>query len=640
MKSRENDSQASRNEQATHDSERPARASDPATRGDTLRAYLAGIVHNLPDAPGCYQYLDENGTIIYVGKAKNLKNRVSSYFQKNQTSRKTQLLVTKIRDIRYVVVKSETDALLLENNLIKRYKPRYNVLLKDDKTYPSIAVTNEWLPRIFKTRQRTLKGATYYGPYSHVPTMYALLDLCKKLYHPRPCRQLMSRESVESGKFDVCLEYHIHNCQAPCTGRQSREDYLRDIEACREILRGNTAEVARRMKEDMLRLSEELRFEEAQELKEKLELIAGFQARSEVVSNAVHDVDVFNIESDEKTAYINYLHINGGCINQAFTFEYRKRLDESDEELLKLGIVEMRERYGSRSPEIVVPFHVELPEEMARQTVPKAGEKKKLLELSRLNVKQYKFDRLKQAEKLNPEQKSVRLMKEIQAALGLEKMPYRIELFDNSNIQGADAVAACVVFEKMKPAKSLYRKYLIKTVAGPDDYASMQEVARRRYGRMKAEGEALPDLIIADGGKGQMEMLREVVEDELGLSIPIAGLAKDSRHRTREMLFGFPPSSVGMKADSPLFLLLTRMQDEVHRFAISFHREKRSQRQRASELDLLPGVGEKRKTVLLKAFGSVKRVKEADLPALQSAVGPALGEKLYNLFHAEEGETE
>lgn len=598
-----------------------------------LYDYLMGIVHNLPEAPGCYQYLDEHGTIIYVGKAKNLKNRVSSYFVKTQQTRKTQLLVTKIRDIRYIVVKTETDALLLENNLIKRYKPRYNVLLKDDKTYPSIAVTNEYLPRIFKTRNRKARGATYYGPYSHVPTMYALLDLCKQLYHPRPCRQPLTEEGVKSGKYEVCLDYHIHNCQGPCVGRQSREEYIQCIDGCREILRGNTSYVARTLKEKMMELADELRFEEAQEIKEKLELIKTFQARSEIVSSVLHNIDVFNIESDEKTAYINYLHITRGCINQAFTFEYRKKLDETDEELLKLGIIEMRERYHSSSQEIVVPFHVELPDEMAVQTIPKAGEKKKLLDLSRLNVKQYKFDRLKQAEKLNPEQKSVRLMKEIQAAMGLDRLPVRIELFDNSNIQGADAVAACVVFEKLKPAKKDYRKYIIRTVEGPDDYASMQEVVRRRYGRLKDEGGELPSLIIADGGRGQMESIRTIVVDELGLDIPIAGLAKDSRHRTHELLYGFPPASVGLKPDGALFRLLTRMQDEVHRFAISFHRDKRSKRQTASELDALPGVGAKRKQALLRAFGSVKRVKEADEQALRNVLGSATGSNVYKKLH-------
>lgn len=606
----------------------------PHRTGQALTDYLKGIVLNLPETPGCYQYLDETGTIIYVGKAKNLKRRVSSYFNKEQASNKTRLLVTKIRDIRYVVVKTEEDALLLENNLIKRYKPRYNVLLKDDKTYPSIAITNEYLPRIFKTRQRHLRGATYYGPYSHVPTMYALLDLCKKLYHPRPCHTPMTEEGVRNGKYEVCLDYHIHNCGGPCAGRQSREEYLRDIEACREILKGNTAEVARMMKEKMMALASELRFEEAQEIKEKYDLIEHFRARSEVVSNVLHNIDVFNIESDEKIAYINYLHITNGCVNQAFTFEYKKKLDETDAELLALGIVEMRERYHSTSREIIVPFPADLPEGYAQQTVPLKGEKKKLLDLSKLNVKQYKFDRLKQAEKLNPEQKAVRLMKEIQTDLGLPTLPYRIELFDNSNLQGTDAVAACVVFEKLKPAKKEYRKYIIKTVAGPDDYASMKEVVRRRYSRLLDEEKPLPELIIADGGKGQMEVIRQVVEDELHLQIPIAGLAKDNRHRTHELLFGFPPQSVGMKPESQLFRTLTHMQDEVHRFAITFHRDKRSKRQTASELDAVPGIGEKTKQALLKAFGSVKRVKEASAEALQAVVGQARGQRLHENLHA------
>ena len=611
--------------------------SNPALSGQTLADYLKGIVLNLPETPGCYQYIDENGTIIYVGKAKNLKRRVSSYFNKEQASNKTRLLVTKIRDIRYIVVKTEEDALLLENNLIKRYKPRYNVLLKDDKTYPSIAITNEYLPRVFKTRQRHLRGATYYGPYSHVPTMYALLDLCKQLYHPRPCRTPMTEEGVKCGKYELCLDYHIHNCGGPCVGRQSHEDYMRDIESCREILKGNTAEVARMMKEKMIELAGELRFEEAQRIKEKYDLIENFRARSEVVSNVLHNIDVFNIESDGPGAFVNYLHITNGCINQAFTFEYKKKLDETDAELLALGIVEMRERYHSTSREVIVPFPVDLPEGYALQTIPQRGEKKKLLDLSKLNVKQYKFDRLKQAEKLNPEQKSVRLMKEIQTELGLARLPYRIELFDNSNLQGTDAVAACVVFEKLKPAKKEYRKYIIRTVAGPDDYASMKEVVRRRYTRQKEEQQPLPDLIIADGGKGQMEVIRQVVEDELHLGIPIAGLAKDNRHRTHELLFGFPPQTVGMKADSQLFRTLTHMQDEVHRFAISFHRDKRSRRQTASELDAVPGVGEKTRQALLKAFGSVKRVKEASAEALQSVVGQARGRQLYENLHAERG---
>lgn len=598
-----------------------------------LQTYLKGIVNNLPETPGCYQYLDDSGTIIYVGKAKNLKRRVSSYFNKEQQTRKPRLLVTHIRDIRYVVVKTEADALLLENNLIKRYKPHYNVLLKDDKTYPSIAITTEYLPRIFKTRQRGKRGAIYFGPYSHVPTLYALLDLCRELYQPRPCHTPMTREGVENGKYDVCLDYHIHRCKAPCVGKQSHDDYMRCIEACKEILKGNTADVARKMREEMMALANELRFEEAQEIKRRYDLIESYRAKSEVVSNVLHNIDVFNIETEEKTAYINYLHVTNGCINQAFTFGYKKKLDETDEELLTLGIIEMRERYASQSKEIVVPFHVDLPDGMVEQTVPQKGDKKKLLELSKLNVKQYKFDRLKQADKLNPEQKQTRLMKEIQRDLGLPKLPLHIELFDNSNISGADAVAACVVFEKLKPAKNEYRKFNIKTVTGPDDYASMKEVVRRRYTRLSQEGRPLPDLIIADGGRGQMEMIREVVEDELGLEIPIAGLAKDDRHRTREMLYGFPPAIIGIKPESQLFRTLTQMQDEVHRFAISFHRDKRSKRQTASELDTIAGIGPATKQTLLKQFKSVKRVKEATLPELQALLGTARGEKIYHNLH-------
>lgn len=598
-----------------------------------LQTYLKGIVNNLPETPGCYQYLDDSGTIIYVGKAKNLKRRVSSYFNKEQQTRKTRLLVTHIRDIRYVVVKTEADALLLENNLIKRYKPHYNVLLKDDKTYPSIAITTEYLPRIFKTRQRGKRGAIYFGPYSHVPTLYALLDLCRELYQPRPCHTPMTREGVENGKYDVCLDYHIHRCKAPCVGKQSHDDYMRCIEACKEILKGNTADVARKMREEMIALANELRFEEAQEIKRRYDLIESYRAKSEVVSNVLHNIDVFNIETEERTAYINYLHVTNGCINQAFTFEYKKKLDETDEELLTLGIIEMRERYASQSKEIVVPFHVDLPDGMVEQTVPQKGDKKKLLELSKLNVKQYKFDRLKQADKLNPEQKQTRLMKEIQRDLGLPKLPLHIELFDNSNISGADAVAACVVFEKLKPAKSEYRKFNIKTVTGPDDYASMKEVVRRRYTRLSQEGRPLPDLIIADGGRGQMEMIREVVENELGLEIPIAGLAKDDRHRTREMLYGFPPAIIGIKPESQLFRTLTQMQDEVHRFAISFHRDKRSKRQTASELDTIAGIGPATKQTLLKQFKSVKRIKEATLPELQALLGTARGEKIYHNLH-------
>ena len=606
-------------------------------RNADVQEYLKQIVLSLPDAPGCYQYLDASGIVIYVGKAKNLKRRVSSYFNKEQISAKTRVLVSKIRDIKYVVVKTEEDALLLENNLIKRYKPRYNVLLKDDKTYPSIAVTNEYLPRIFKTRRRT-RGATYFGPYSHVPTMYALLDLCRELYQPRPCKTIMTQEGVESGKYEVCLDYHIHRCKAPCIGKQTHDEYLRNIAACCDILKGNTAKVAQAMKEEMQSLAAELRFEEAQAVKEKYDLIENFRARSEVVPGLRQDLDVFNIESEENVAFINFLHVTEGCINQAFTFEYKKKLDESDEELLRLGIIEMRGRGLGGAKEIVLPFPVALPEEYATVTVPLKGEKKKLLDLSALNVKQYKFDRLKQAEKLDPSQKNMRLMKEIQQQLALPTPPLRIELFDNSNIQGEDAVAACVVFERLKPCKKDYRKYIIKTVQGPDDYASMAEVVYRRYKRLKEENGTLPNLIIADGGKGQMEIIRKVVEDELELNIPIAGLAKNDRHKTRELLYGFPPQSIGLKPESQLFRTLSAMQEEVHRFAISFHREKRSARQTASELDNIPGIGPKLRTALLQKFKSVKRIKEAPLADLQSVVGRARGQKIFDALHATQSE--
>lgn len=598
-----------------------------------LDEYLKGIVSSLPEKPGSYQYYDDEGTIIYVGKAKKLKSRVSSYFVKNQQSDKTRVLVSKIRNITYTVVNSEEDALLLENELIKKYKPRYNVLLKDDKTYPSIAITKEYLPRIFKTRNRAPKGATYYGPYSHIETMYALLDLCNRLYHPRPCHTPMSEEGVKSGKFDVCLDYHIHKCGAPCCMKQSREDYLKNIESCREILKGNTRQVAQHLREEMMQLAEEMRFEEAAEVKRKLDLVENYVARSEIVQNVSYDIDVFNIESDEKVAYINFLHVVNGIVTQSFTFEYKKKLDESDEELLAEGVVEMRKRFNSRSKEIILPFEIDLPENYAAQTVPQIGGKKKLLELSKLNVKQHRIDRINQAEKLNPEQRQTRLMKEIQTQLGLPRLPMRIELFDNSNIQGEDAVAGCVVFDKLKPNKKEYRTYNIKTVIGPDDYAAMREVVERRYSRLRDEDGQLPDLIIADGGVGQMEAIREIVEDKLGLEIPIAGLAKDGKHRTREMLFGNPPVSVGVKPDSQLFKLLTQMQDEVHRFAISFHRNKRSKRQRASELDAIVGLGEKTKTLILKHFGSVKKTKEATLEEMQALLGPTRGQKIYEQLH-------
>lgn len=586
--------------------------------------YLKGIVSNLPEKPGIYQYLNEEGTIIYVGKAKNLKRRVYSYFSKEHEPGKTRVLVSKITDIRYIVVNTEEDALLLENNLIKKYKPRYNVLLKDDKTYPSICVQNEYFPRVFKTRKIIRNGSAYFGPYSHLPSMYAVLDLIKHLYPLRTCNLNLSPENISSGKFNVCLEYHIKNCAGPCIGKQSQEEYLKNIGEIKEILKGNTNEISRLLLEQMQTLAAEMKFEEAQKVKEKYLLIENYRSKSEVVSAVLHNVDVFSIEEEEpNTAFINYLHITNGVINQAFTFEYKKRLNESKEELLTLGIIEMRERYKSTSKEIIVPFELDMELNNVVFTVPQRGDKKKLLELSILNVKQYKADRLKQAEKLNPEQRSMRLMKEIQEELHLKELPMQIECFDNSNIQGSDAVAACVVFKKAKPSKKDYRKYLIKTVVGPDDYASMKEVVRRRYQRAIDENAPLPDLIITDGGKGQMEVVREVIEEELHLSIPIAGLAKDNRHRTSELLFGFPPQTIGIKQHSPLFRLLTQIQDEVHRFAITFHRDKRSKRQVASALDSIKGIGEKTKTALLKEFKSVKRIREASLEDISKVVGEA-----------------
>ena len=586
--------------------------------------YLKGIVSNLPEKPGIYQYLNEEGTIIYVGKAKNLKRRVYSYFSKEHEPGKTRMLVSKIADIRYIVVNTEEDALLLENNLIKKYKPRYNVLLKDDKTYPSICVQNEYFPRVFKTRKIIRNGSAYFGPYSHLPSMYAVLDLIKHLYPLRTCNLNLSPENISSGKFNVCLEYHIKNCAGPCIGKQSQEEYLKNIGEIKEILKGNTNEISRLLLKQMQTLAAEMKFEEAQKVKEKYLLIENYRSKSEVVSAVLHNVDVFSIEEEEpNTAFINYLHITNGVINQAFTFEYKKRLNESKEELLTLGIIEMRERYKSTSKEIIVPFELDMELNNVVFTVPQRGDKKKLLELSILNVKQYKADRLKQAEKLNPEQRSMRLMKEIQEELHLKELPMQIECFDNSNIQGSDAVAACVVFKKAKPSKKDYRKYLIKTVVGPDDYASMKEVVRRRYQRAIDENAPLPDLIITDGGKGQMEVVREVIEEELHLSIPIAGLAKDNRHRTSELLFGFPPQTIGIKQHSPLFRLLTQIQDEVHRFAITFHRDKRSKRQVASALDSIKGIGEKTKTALLKEFKSVKRIREASLEDISKVVGEA-----------------
>ena len=603
---------------------------------EELQQKLKGIVSNLPEKPGSYQYYDEEGTIIYVGKAKNLKRRVASYFNKDQ-NRKTSILVSKIRNITYTVVNTEEDALLLENALIKQYKPRYNVLLKDDKTYPSIAISHEYLPRIFKTRHRERKGATYFGPYSHLPTMYALLDLCQKLYKPRPCHQPMTEIGVKTGKYELCLNYHIHKCEGACVGKQTHEEYMRNIEACREILKGNTRAVAQHLRDEMARLSEEMRFEEAAVIKRKYDLIENFRAKSEVVSQISYDIDVFSIESDEKLAYINFLHVVNGAITQSFTFEFKKKLDETDEDLLALGIVEMRERFASKSKEIVLPFLVELPEDYAKLVVPQQGGKKTLLDLSRQNVKQYKFDRLKQAEKLNPEQKQVRLMKEIQTQLGLPSLPLRIEIFDNSNISGVDAVAGCVVFDKLKPTKK-YRKFHIKTVEGPDDYASMREVVHRRYARLKEEEGTMPNLIIADGGRGQMEAIRGEIE-RLGLEIPVAGLVKDHRHRTRELLFGDPPVSIGVQLDSYLFKILTQMQDEVHRFAITFHRQQRSKRQTASALDHISGVGEKTKQTLIQHFGSVKQILSADLQALQSLLGEKRGAKLYEALQQAQSDT-
>lgn len=585
--------------------------------------YLRSIVMNLPETPGIYQYLDSEGTIIYVGKAKNLKRRVYSYFAKEHESRKTRVLVTRIADIRYIVVNTEEDALLLENNLIKKYRPRYNVLLKDDKSYPSICVSNEYFPRVFKTRKLIRDGSTYFGPYSHVPSMMAMLELIKRLYPLRTCNLALTPENIAAGKFKVCLEYHIKNCKGPCIGAQSHEEYMKSIAEIREILKGNTQSISNALMEEMQKLAEELRFEEAQKVKEKYELIENYRSKSEVVSSVIHNIDVFSIETDESSAYINYLHITNGCVNQAFTFEYKMRVNESKEELLQLGIVEMRERYQSQSKEIIVPFELDMEMNGVTFTVPQRGDKKHLLELSLLNVKQYKVDRLKQAEKLNPEQRSARLMKEIQTQLGLDRLPVHIECFDNSNIQGSDAVAACVVFRKTKPSKKEYRKYNIKTVTGPDDYASMQEVVRRRYTRILEEQGELPDLILTDGGKGQMEVVRQVIEDELHLNIPIVGLAKDNRHRTSEVLFGFPPLTIGIKQGTPLFHLLEQIQDEVHRFAITFHRDKRSKSQVASALDSIKGIGEKRKSDLLRTFKSVARIRKASLQEIAAVIGEA-----------------
>ena len=597
--------------------------------------YLKSIVRRLPDKPGSYQFYDEEKTIIYVGKAKNLKNRVSSYFHTEVDRFKTKVLVSKIFDISYTVVNTEEDALLLENSLIKKYNPRYNVLLKDGKTYPSICITNEFFPRIFKTRNINKKWGSYYGPYAKVNALNDILSLIKELYRPRTCRQPITKEGIQSGKYRVCLDYHIKKCMGPCVGKQSYEDYQKNIAQAREILKGNTREVLRDLKEEMLHLSEELRFEEAEEVKRKYLALDGFVSKSQVVSQTIDKVDVFSITSDEKMAFINYIHVSNGSINQSFTIEYKKKLNETDEELLQLGIVELRERFKSDSKEIIVQEEVDLELEGIKFTVPKLGDKKKLLDLSIMNCKEYKFDRLKQAEKLNPEQKQTRLMKELQDKLHLPKLPYQIECFDNSNISGTDAVAACIVFKKMKPSKSDYKRYNIKTVVGPDDYASMKEVVHRRYTRLIEEEQPLPDLIIADGGKGQMEVIREVIQDELNLDIPIAGLAKDDRHRTNELLYGFPPMKIALKVESELFHVLTQIQDEVHRFAITFHRDKRSKRALHSEMDDIKGIGPKTRDELLNALKSVKKIREAELTTLSDLIGPAKAKIVYQHFHPE-----
>lgn len=595
---------------------------------------LKNIALNLPELPGTYQYYDDQHTIIYVGKAKNLKNRVSSYFHKEVDRFKTKVLVSKIHDISYTVVKSEEDALLIENQLIKQYQPRYNVLLKDGKTYPSICVTNEYLPRIFKTRTINKRYGTYYGPYSHIGSMYAILDIIKKIYKPRTCLMPITKEGIERKKYKPCLEYHLGNCGAPCIGKQGHEDYQQNINLARQILKGNTRDVQHLLREKMEKCAEELRFEEAEVYKQQFIALENFAAKSEIVSYTISDVDVFSIVNDDKkNAFINYIHVTNGAINQSFTFEYRRKLDETDTELLNEAILDIRERFKSTAKEIIVPFEMDFRIKDAEFFIPQRGDKKHLLELSEMNAKQYKFDRLKRAEKLNPEQKQTRLMKELQEKLKLPKLPYHIECFDNSNISGTDAVAGCVVYKGMKPSKKDYRKYNIRTVAGPDDYASMQEVVRRRYSRIIEAKEPLPDLIITDGGKGQMEVVREVVEDELQLQIPIAGLAKDNRHRTNELLFGFPPQTIGLPTNSELFKILTQIQDEVHRFAITFHRNKRSKHQLHSELDEIKGIGEKSKELLLKNFKTVKRIKSADIQELTGVIGPQKATLIYNYFH-------
>lgn len=590
----------------------------------------------MPSQPGSYQYYDRNGKIIYVGKAKNLKNRVSSYFHKEVDRFKTKVLVSKIWDITYTVVNTEEDALLLENSLIKKYQPRYNILLKDGKTYPSICVTKEQFPRVFATRNINKKWGQYFGPYSSVSTMHGLLGIIKDLYHPRTCRFPITEEGIKAGKYKPCLEYHIRNCEAPCIGKQTREDYTQNIEQAREILKGNTREVQKLLYEKMMQAAEELRFEEAEMMKEKYNLLEKFASKSEVVSHTITNIDVFSLTEDDTRAYINYMHVTNGAINQAFTYEFKKKLDETADDILTLGIMQIREQVGSDAREIVLPFEPETHIPDVTITVPMRGEKKHLLELSEMNCRQYRFDRLKQAEKLNPEQKQTRLMKELQKALGMKKMPYHIECFDNSNISGADAVAGCVVFKGLKPSKKDYRKYNIRTVEGPDDYASMKEVVRRRYARLQEEKQPLPDLIITDGGKGQMEVVRQVIEDEMSLSIAIAGLAKDDRHRTNELLFGFPPAVIGMKTDSELFRVLTRIQDEVHRYAITFHREKRSKHALHSELDDIRGIGPKTKELLIKELKSIKRIKTVDLQTLTKIIGSSKGKILYEHFHKQE----
>ena len=590
--------------------------------------HIKMILAVIPEKPGCYQYFDEKGTIIYVGKAKNLKRRVSSYFNKEHDSNKTRVLVKQIRDIKYIVVNTEEDALLLENNLIKQYRPRYNVLLKDDKTYPSIVVKNEYFPRVYQTRNIVRDGSQYYGPYPSVFTARVMLQMLKELYPIRTCKYPLTPEAIARGQFKVCLEYHIKRCKGPCEGLQSLEEYQQNMAEVKEILKGNISQISKHLYEQMQNLAAELRFEEAQAIKEKYEVIENYRSKSTVVPPMLHNIDVFSLIEDERSAYVNYLHIGNGAIVQAYTFEYKKRLEETKEELLSLGIVEMRARFKSTAKEIIVPFELDLPLTNVSLVVPQRGDKKKLLDLSEMNAKQFRVDKLKKAEKLNPEQRTTRLLKEIQEALHLDRLPIQIECFDNSNIQGSDPVAACVVFKMGKPSKADYRKYNIRTVVGPDDYASMKEVVRRRYQRAIEEQTPLPDLIITDGGKGQMEVVRAVVEDELGLRIPIAGLAKDGHHRTAELLFGFPPEPIGMRMDSPLFHLLTRMQDEVHRFAITFHKDKRSKGQVKSELDHIKGIGEKTKVVLLRRFKSLKRIREATFEELKAVVGEAKAKAL------------